>query len=302
MKKINLVSLFMLLACTMSLRAEAEQDLATLFPYLHSLCITEGDVKFDYNDPNIYTTYQYNFQVKDTLTIHDKLYVKMKENCFLREEGKKIWIYDDFSSKEFLLYDFGLEVGDSLPCIFGWNGIDLSYDNIHPGYYPDTIVVTAIKERTLDNGKTYKEWVFDYGDSHVEGLGCMHRGFLKGRILEPIPTCDPEVHLKICASVNGEQLYIDQNFIQEYQVSCKCVDSLPSDIESVKTETLIRISGRVLHIGKAMGAKFTLTDITGKQVMQFMADSDEMQVDVSGLHSGIYILTGKDISQKIAIF
>ena len=86
------------------------------------------------------------------------------------------------------------------------------------------------------------------------------------------------------------------------QVSCKCDGSLPSDIESVKTETHIRISGRVLHIGKAMGTKFTLTDITGKQVMQFMADSDEMQVDVSGLHSGIYILTGKDISQKIAIF
>ena len=302
MKKISLVALFILLVCTMSLHAEAEQDLATLFPYLHSLCITEGDVKFDYNDPNIYTTYQYNFQVKDTLIIHDKLYVKMEENCFLREEGKKIWIYDGIS-KDLLLYDFGLEVGDSLPCIF--KHISLLYysnNNPEPGHYPDTIVVTAIKERTLDNGKTYKEWVFDYGDSHVEGLGCMHRGFLKGRIWEPIPTCDPEVHLKICASVNGEQLYIDQNYIQEYQVSCKCDDSLPSDIESVKTETLIRISGRVLHIGKAMGPKFTLTDITGKQVMQFMADSDEMQVDVSGLHSGIYILTGKDISQKIAIF
>ncbi len=302
MKKINLVSLFMLLVCTMSLRAKAEQDLATLFPYLHSLCITEGYGSENHFDPGLHNTVIYHFHLQDTLTIHDKLYGKMGNNCFLREEGKKIWIYDDFSSKEFLLYDFGLEVGDSLPCIFSEHGYNLSYDNILPGYYPDTIVVTAIKERTLDNGKTYKEWVFDYGDSHVEGLGCMHRGFLKGRIWEPIPTCDPEVHLKICASVNGEQLYIDQNSIQEYQVSCKCVDSLPSDIESVKTETLIRISGRVLHIGKAMGTKFTLTDITGKQVLQFMADSDEMQVDVSGLHSGIYILTGKDISQKIAIF
>ena len=302
MKKINLVSLFILLVCTMSLRAEAEQDLATLFPYLHSLCITEGYGSENHFDPGLHNTVIYHFHLQDTLTIHDKLYGKMGNNCFLREEGKKIWIYDDFSSKEFLLYDFGLEVGDSLPCIFNLNGYELTYDNILPEYYPDTIVVTAIKERTLDNGKTYKEWVFDYGDSHVEGLGCMHRGFLKGRIWEPIPTCDPEVHLKICASVNGEQLYIDQNYIQEYQVSCKCDDSLPSDIESVKTETLIRVSGRVLHIGKAMGAKFTLTDITGKQVMQFMADSDEMQVDVSGLHSGIYILTGKDISQKIAIF
>ena len=302
MKKINLVSLFMLLVCTMSLRAEAEQDLATLFPYLHSLCITEGYGSENHFDPGLHNTVIYHFHLQDTLTIHDKLYGKMGNNCFLREEGKKIWIYDDFSSKEFLLYDFGLEVGDSLPCIFNLNGYELTYDNILPEYYPDTIVVTAIKERTLDNGKTYKEWVFDYGDSHVEGLGCMHRGFLKGRIWEPIPTCDPEVHLKICASVNGEQLYIDQNYIQEYQVSCKCDDSLPSDIESVKTETLIRISGRVLHIGKAMGTKFTLTDITGKQVMQFMADSDEMQVDVRGLHSGIYILTGKDISQKIAIF
>ena len=133
---------------------------------------------------------EYNKLYLDTYNYmkeHDKLYGKMGNNCFLREEGKKIWIYDDISSKEFLLYDFGLEVGDSLPCIFGWNGYGLSYDNIHPGYYPDTIVVTAIKERTLDNGKTYKEWVFDYGAHYVEGLGYIG-GFLKGRIWEAIPT------------------------------------------------------------------------------------------------------------------
>jgi hypothetical protein len=129
MKKINLVSLFMLLVCTMSLRAEAEQDLATLFPYLHSLCITEGYGSENHFDPGLHNTVIYHFHLQDTLTIHDKLYGKMGNNCFLREEGKKIWIYDDFSSKEFLLYDFGLEVGDSLPCIFKWNGYELTYDN-----------------------------------------------------------------------------------------------------------------------------------------------------------------------------
>lgn len=301
MKKISLVALFILLVCTMSLRAEAEQDLATLFPYLHSLCITEGYGSENHFDPGLHNTVIYHFHLQDTLTIHDKLYGKMGNNCFLREEGKKIWIYDDFSSKEFLLYDFGLEVGDSLPCIFKWNGYELTYDNILPEHYPDTIVVTAIKERTLDNGKTYKEWVFDYGAPYVEGLGKIG-GFLKGRIWEDIPTSYHH-HVKVCASVNGEQLYrVTEEEMQMNQVSCKCDGSLPNDIESVKTETPIRISGRVLHIGKAMGTKFTLTDITGKQVLQFMADSDEIQVDVSGLHSGIYILTGKDISQKIAIF
>lgn len=302
MKKISLVALFILLVCTMSLRAETEQDLATLFPYLHSLCITEAHVCLDSNDPNLQTTYQYNYQVKDTITIHDKLYVKMAEDCFLREEGKKIWIYDGLS-KDLLLYDFGLEVGDSLPCLYRDDVGLCTCGNILSEYLPEYLVVTAIKERILDNEKTYKEWVFDYGYSQVEGIGCMH-GFLKKRILEPIPTGgDYEWHMGVCASVDGEQLYkIAQEEMQMYKVSCKCGYDASSDIASVMTDTRICVIGRVLHIGKAMGTKFTLTDITGKQVMKFMADSDEMQVDVSGLHSGIYILTGKDISQKIAIF
>ena len=150
MKKISLVALFILLVCTMSLRAETEQDLATLFPYLHSLCITEAHVCLDSNDPILQTTYQYNYQVKDTITIHDKLYVKMAEDCFLREEGKKIWIYDGLS-KDLLLYDFGLEVGDSLPCLYRDDVGLCTCGNILSEYLPEYLVVTAIKERILDN-------------------------------------------------------------------------------------------------------------------------------------------------------
>ena len=128
-------------------------------------------------------------QETQTTTIDGKQYMVFGDNqsnrFALREENNKILVYSSILKKDLVLYDFTLEVGDSLPALyFVWRVhdtmqqwlyigdiVDYNKDDDGTILPADTFVVTDISTITLLDGKEYKKWTFNNGMQYVEGIG-----------------------------------------------------------------------------------------------------------------------------------
>jgi hypothetical protein len=81
---------------------------------------------------------------------------------FIREDtvAKKVFIYDDLNSPhDQLLYDFSLQVGDTLHSLYNGGG---------------TLYVTAINNVTLNNSEIRQEFIFNNSgglENYIESIG-----------------------------------------------------------------------------------------------------------------------------------
>ena len=161
-----------------------------------------------------------NFTYKQTFDSiffeNDKPYI-LCNGYLLREEDNKIFLYSQSLNKDIVLYDFTLEVGDSLPAYIK------DFDGTM--YSDDTLVVTGISSVTLLDGKEYKKWTFDNGMEYVEGIGMYggHRnGNFFGLIQEIVVPCHTGTHL-VCVSKNNKLLYqMDPVKMDELGAECLC--------------------------------------------------------------------------------
>ena len=147
---------------------------------------------------------------------NDKPYI-LCNGYLLREEDNKIFLYSQGLNKDIVLYDFTLEVGDSLPAYIK------DFDGTM--YSDDTLVVTDISSVTLLDGKEYKKWTFDNGMEYVEGIGMYggHRnGNFFGLIQEIVVPCHTGTHL-VCVSKNNKLLYqMDDAEMERLGAECLC--------------------------------------------------------------------------------
>ena len=161
-----------------------------------------------------------NFTYKQTFDSiffeNDKPYI-LCNGYLLREEDNKIFLYSQSLNKDIVLYDFTLEVGDSLPAYIK------DFDGTM--YSDDTLVVTDISSVTLLDGKEYKKWTFDNGMEYVEGIGMYggHRnGNFFGLIQEIVVPCHTGTHL-VCVSKNNKLLYqMDDAEMERLGAECLC--------------------------------------------------------------------------------
>ena len=169
---------------------------------------------------------------------NDKPYI-LCNDYLLHEEDNKILIYSQLLNKDLVLYDFTLEVGDSLPALYidyhARNAMDwmpynpdvVDYNKDFDGtiYPADTFVVTDVSNITLLDGKEYKKWTFDNGMEYVEGIGMYggHRnGNFFGLIQEIVVPCHTGTHL-VCVSKNGKLLYqMDDAEMERLGAECLC--------------------------------------------------------------------------------
>ena len=210
-----------------------------LFPMLAGLQRTVcnefcGDTEDD-NSSN--TTYKQTFD--KILFERDQPYIYCNSAFLLREENNKILIYSHSLDKDLVLYDFTLEVGDSLPQLYldeeakkdiYWiyyeymNVVD--YNKYNDSIYPaDTLIVTDVSMITLLDGKEYKKWTFNNGMEYVEGIGMYggrRGGNFFGLIQEVVVPCHIGTHL-VCASKNGQLLYqMDDAEMERLGAECLC--------------------------------------------------------------------------------
>ncbi len=195
---------------------DAEQSPEDLFPTLWGLQRTVcneycGETEDD-NSANF--TYKQTF---DSIFFeNDKPYI-LCNGYLLREEDNKIFLYSQSLNKDIVLYDFTLEVGDSLPAYIK------DFDGTM--YSDDTLVVTDISSVTLLDGKEYKKWTFYNGMEYVEGIGMYggHRnGNFFGLIQEIVVPCHTGTHL-VCVSKNNKLLYqMDDAEMERLGAECLC--------------------------------------------------------------------------------
>ena len=153
---------------------------------------------------------------------------------YLREENDKILVYSEIQKKDLVLYDFTLELGDTLttlnlvtPEFLEYEGIvgivDYPLSDYDYTYPIDTLVVTELSKETLLDGKEYTRWKFSDGTVYVEGIGSMSETFFH-HIADhlPVPVSYLGSYL-VCVSKNGKLLYqMDDAEMERLGAECLC--------------------------------------------------------------------------------
>ena len=189
---------------------DAEQSPEDLFPTLWGLQRT---------DLELHTTedgkpYHYAFDEYVPTMVNGKWYLYDGMN-YLREENNQVLLYapDTEIYEDIVLYDWTLEVGDTLP-----------RPNISVNREQDYIV-TDVSTITLLDGKEYKKWTLACGYEYIESIGAI-KGHGYGLFL-----CLPHyghlgtyIHTRlVCASRNGQLLYqMDDTEIERLGTECLC--------------------------------------------------------------------------------
>ena len=227
----------------------AEQKPEDLFPTLWGLQRTSCTKTIGENENGtVWGSRAYLMQEIETATIDGKQYLlfgindiySYDEYCslWLREENNKILLYSTAQKKDLVLYDFTLNVGDSLPRLYV--DYDLSsvvdYDNDEWGLSP--LVVTEVSTITLLDGKEYKKWTFDNGMQYVEGIGSFgtcyaHNDFYQLIANAPL-TSDVYSQYLVCVSKNNKLLYqMDDAEMERLGAECLCeynAEQKPEDL------------------------------------------------------------------------
>ena len=193
-------------------RVKNEDLFPTLWGLQRTVCNEYCGETEDDNSGNI--TYKQTFT---SISFENNKPYILCRGYLLREESNKILLYSESLNKEIVLYDFTLEVGDSLPAY-----IEHFDETISPA---DTLVVTDVSYVTLLDGKEYKKWTFNNGMEYAEGFGMYggHRnGNFVGLIQELVVPCHTGTHL-VCVSKNGKLLYqMDDAEMERLGAECLC--------------------------------------------------------------------------------
>ena len=169
--------------------------------------------------------------------IKDKAYLNF-QGFFLREENNQVLIYSRRLEKDLILYDYSLEVGDTLTTLnFDYRHedlpltdlvVDFPFTDLYDIYHPiDTLIVTDISYVKLLDGKEYKKWTFNNGMEYVEGIGSFGNDQWSGDFFQLIankgvPTSLLGEHL-VCVSKNNKLLYMmDDAEMERLGAECLC--------------------------------------------------------------------------------
>lgn len=218
------------------------------------------------------TNYNMDFQVISEIPFDDYY-------GLIRQEEKKIYFinqYWDFDEEE-LLYDFDLNLGDTLPHTY----------NSSSTWPEEDILIIAIDSINI-NGNYHKKFKLSEGlinlsvDTLVEGIG--HKNGFIYQILDPFE----ESSFAKCYRQNEEVYYSFD------ALSCDFNVSVIENRESVEIEIFPNPAATTLHIKSTIYSdnesfRFVIKDELGRIVKTEQLDSHIKTIDITNLASGLYI-------------
>ena len=166
-------------------------------------------------------------------------YIKYNGFCLREDKEGRILVYSHPAKKDLVLYDFTLEVGDTLTTL-----------NIEPAAFPpsdptaeyityvvdypieyydeiipiDTLIVTDVSMVMMCDSNQYKKWTFSNGMEYMENIGHLGADFFPiiRNPWEDVPTCCVEEHL-VCASSYDRLIYLmDDEERNRLNIDCPC--------------------------------------------------------------------------------
>jgi hypothetical protein len=247
---------------------------------------------------------------EEILFEHDKPYIYCESAFLIREENNKILIYSHSLDKDLVLYDFTLEVGDSLPRLYldesaekdlYWidynimNVVDYHKDDAGNILPADTLIVTDVSAITLLDGKEYKKWTFNNGMEYVEGIGSFGNNNWSGDFFRlignmDIPTCLHGEHL-VCVSRNGQLLYqMDDAEMERLGAECLCAQPGKGETDDAKdgqiggrpTPTqwyIVEINQEVIHKLPAQRSDENNSSILSAETYIYTLENDSLRVN-----------------------
>ena len=206
--------------------------------------------------------------------IKDKLYWwDIYSGSFFRETKDQIILsFPHGGGEECVLYDFSLEIGDTLPV--------MQYDEKTRGMMFRVVDVSMV---TLLDGKKYKKWTLACGYEYIEKIGAINGKGL-GNYVAFGPNADAATYLGsplVCASRNGKILYqMDAAEMERLGAECLCDYDRGPRKDNAKDG---QIGGRP----------------TPTQWNQLELDLREMENGTTILRAETFSYTLEDISQQV---
>lgn len=178
-------------------------------------------------------------------------------------------IYARINNEDVLLYDFGLQVGDSIR--FYNSGKE---SDVFPDEYAKVVKVDTI---LLTDGRKAKLLKYDVRGRDIEFVGS-EWGVLSPIIMQQITTCST---IYTCCSLNNKTIY------ESYPGFCNYID-LTDDLHVMDNDTFIHMTDET-HLHLQMPKELSqakIYTINGQCVLQ----ASQTDIDVSALPQGMYIL------------
>ena len=242
-----------------------------------------GDTLIDNND------WLKLFSTQDSLFQND-----LSFQGFLRSEDLKVYFKETDTSSSQILYDFNLEVGDSVEYTF-----DIDGDN-----YTVLIKVDAIDTIEI-NGESYRKFKFSeplnienfpitmgsmVKEAWIEGIGS-----LKNPIFPAKPfTIDTEWGQKVdltCSFVNEIQFYHNGGYTQCFNRDVLGIEEL----QSINVNIYPNPTHKIININVNQLGYYNLTIFNnlGEIIIEKRLSGSTNNVNVSELNKGIYFLNIK---------
>jgi hypothetical protein len=197
--------------------------------------------------------------------------VTVESNFYIREdiEERRVYLYDSDVELEGLIYDFSLEVGDTL---FYNHPIGIEYES----------VVLNIEMVSLNNGELRKMFQLDIGEEFLEGVGSVYYG-----IQYPmIANISGGGYVFNCMQENGEVIW-GNGF------NGQCGQYLGTGNRGQTNEVKIFPNPSTAIINVRTSEQFysyRIIDYQGIELAAGTSNSPLQQLDVSALPRGIYFL------------
>lgn len=212
----------------------------------------------------------------------------------IREDGQRIYFIPQDSTEEVLLYDFGVEVGDSIP-VNNWLLSLPGYEHL-VGDYLHVISIDTIMSYT---GEALKS-IYLEGDSNASGarwieqIGDVYGSFTRPRMY-PAPDYDQRPNL-ICVQENGNTIYektMNTSVVMGPQDSYGCGGLLSSTEEHTSEIANINLYPNPfttkLYIDNAQAIEeLSIYSTTGQLIS--VLKTVNSAIDLSHLDKGVYFI------------
>jgi hypothetical protein len=212
----------------------------------------------------------------------------MFSTWFLREDSKRVYVVTDTSTVETLVYDFNLHSGDTLFNLFGTNLSD-------PYCKTDTLIVDNTDSALYADGyhKRYSispvrfQWTGCY---IIEGIGndvCY--------LLFPnyCPLVSGTYLLQCYSDSTGNNIYPGG-----WVGSCVVPVSTDEQEENCRIEIYPNPFTNEINFGKLEGSEITVTDIVGREIMEFSLSKNSQHINTYEWNKGVYFINIKTSSNK----